>query len=226
MTPSEIDQAHKVRAEMLDVLAPLAVSADPTWRFRRESGVLDPLAYMLREAGDTDYWSELDDSGTTGFDLAVSLVLDTSGSMNGQIEVLGISAIGIRLACDELGIPCTVSTFNDDTSILFDATDQTEMLMVSATGGTQPLAALEDLPQQRAGKARHLVVVFTDGIWEDVPSMAPFRRPGITAIGIALGESRRSSLAERQFDGMVVIEQAQGLVALVQNALVDLVPPE
>jgi hypothetical protein len=122
-----------------------------------------------------------------------------------------------------LKIPCTVTTFADSASLLFDASEPTEEVKVSCQGGTEPLQALEDLCKQRNGKALHLVVVFTDGEWFGVPSMGPFRQRGATYIGVSLGEAARRSLNDRHFDGVISIEQARDLVIPVQRLLVEAV---
>ena len=223
MTPDQKNAAHQVKAGMLDVLEPLMTRVEPGWTFRLEDGVLDPVTFSLRSPGDTDYWSNVEDEAQPGHDFAVSLVLDVSYSMSEQVTELSVAAIGVRLACEQLGIPCTVTSFADSASLVVDAFDPTEEVTVSCQGGTQPLEALEDLHNQRHGKAGHLVVVFTDGEWAGVPSMGPFREPGATYLGVSLGEAARQTLLGRHFDSVASIDRARDLVMPVQHLLVDLV---
>jgi hypothetical protein len=220
--PTELlAQVEEVRAGMLNTLAPLAVQADPAWRFRQESGVFDPVTFMYREPGDTDYWVDLDDTGATGHDLAVSVILDVSYSMSENTDALSVGALGIRMACDELDIPCTVSTFSDNGYLYFDATDKTEPLRVSAHGGTEPTEALEDLPNQRYGKARHLVVVFTDGAWShSAPMFSQVREPGMYILGVGFGLGVAEAIAQRKPDVAVKIESVSQLPAEVTKALI------
>jgi len=43
-------------------------------------------------------------------------------------------------------------------------------------GGTSIGESLLDIPNQRHGKRRHLVVILTDGVWSDLNSVRPFMR--------------------------------------------------
>ena len=139
--------------------------------------------------------------------------------MREQIEELSIAAIGIRLACEHLDLPCTITTFADSAALVTDATEPTEEVIVSCQGGTHPLEALEDLRNQRHGKTTHLVVVFTDGEWSGVPSMGPFREPGSTFLGVSLGEWARATLQGRHFDAVAMIDRARDLATPVQQLL-------
>jgi hypothetical protein len=221
MTPDQSMAAHRVKAGMLDVLEPLLTQADPGWMSHREEGVLDPVAYQLRSPGDTDYWNNREEHYQPGRDIALSLVLDVSYSMSSQIVELSIAAIGVRLACEQLGIPCTVTTFANEASVLFEALEPTGEVTVYCQGGTYPLKALEELRNQRCGKSTHLVVVFTDGCWAGVPSMGPFRQPGMLCIGVAMGKDAEQSLNDRHFDQTIVINQAIDLVSPIQLSLVE-----
>lgn len=220
MTPELSARAYEVRAGMLNTLEPLAVQADPSWRFRQESGVLDPTAYVNREPGESDFWVGLDDTGATGHDLAVSVVLDVSYSMEQYTDALSVGAIGIRMACDDLGIPCTLSTFSSNGYLWQGADDPTDLTMVHAHGGTEPQESLEDLPNQRHGKTRHLVVVFTDGAWSGVPSFDQFRSGGVYIIGVGFGWGVAEALGARNPDAVVALDSIEQLPAEVTKALV------
>lgn len=219
--PSDLQaRAYEVRAGMLDTLEPLAVQADPSWRFRKENGVLDPSAFSTREPGETDFWVGLDDDGATGHDLAVSVVLDVSYSMDQWTDALSVGALGIRMACDDLDIPCTLSTFASEGYLWMNADEPTELTMVHAHGGTEPLEALEDLGNQRHDKSRHLVVVFTDGEWSGVPSFDQFRAPGSYIIGVGFGRDATDALSQRRPDALVALSSIDQLPAEVTKALI------
>ncbi len=183
-----IDKANKVAGAMLNALAPLAVTADPAWRFRQENGVLDPVSYKTHEPGDSDYWIDYEGEGSTGHSLSVSVLLDTSGSMDAWMDELSVAAYGIRLACDSLEIPCTVSTFDTDAYMLYPHEENVAPLLIHDGGGTNPRAALKQVENQKAGKQRQLVVVLTDGAWSDVKSIKPFVQPGQYWVLTALGD--------------------------------------
>ena len=186
-TDEDLAKVEEVFNGMMGTLEPLAVQADPAWRFRQEQGILDPTAFSLREPGDSDYWCDLDDVGGTGFDLAVSVTLDVSGSMLAMSRDVGIAALGIRKACDALGIPCTVSTFADEGEILWNADEEPTNVYPYAKGGTNPIRILEALDDQRLGKSRHLVIALTDGSWSGVSNLAPYGAPHRVFFVVGIG---------------------------------------
>lgn len=220
MTGTQSQQAHVVRSQVLDMLMPLMSQADPTWRFRRDDGVLDPVVYLLREPGDAAYWTALDDDGVSSSTVAVSLVLDSSSSMQGTLADLFVAAIGVRLACDELDVPCTLSTFADDSSIVFDAEDPTREVVAVPYGGTNPIDALSDLTNQRHGKDHHLVIVFTDGIWGDVPHLTHYRSGEGVIIGVTLDRATANSLTDHGFDEIVILDSITEFADAVTRSLV------
>lgn len=220
MTGPQLQNTHLVRSEVLDLLMPLTSQSDPTWRFRRDDGILDPVVYLLREPGDISYWTALDEQGHTSPTVAVSLVLDSSYSMQGTIADLFVAAIGFRLACDELGVSCTLSTFADDASIVFDADDPTQEVVGHPYGGTNPIDALSDLASQRHGKDHHLVIIFTDGVWGDVPHLTHFRSGDEVIIGVTLDRSTARSLTGHGFDEIIVLDSVTEFASAAMTALV------
>jgi hypothetical protein len=125
-----------VANQMLSALEPLALTADPAWRFRQEHGVLDPTSYKMHEPGDSDYWVDYEGEGAHGHSLAVSVMLDTSGSMAGWMDQLSVAAYGIRSACDSLGVPCTVSTFDTEPYMIWDNDEPITPVLIHDGGGT------------------------------------------------------------------------------------------
>lgn len=215
-----IDKSNKVANDMLNALAPLAVTADPAWRFRQENGVLDPVSYKTHEPGDSDYWIDYEGEGSTGHNLAVSVLLDTSGSMDAWMDELSVAAYGIRSACDSLGIPCTVSTFDTDAYMLYPHEEDVQPVLIHDGGGTNPRAALKQVENQKAGKEKQLVVVLTDGAWSDVKSIKPFATPGQYWILIALGESYAGTYVEgKGADVTLTIDDVAKLPKSVEKAL-------
>ena len=195
MQIDDISKANEVYNGMMRALEPLAVQVDPAWRFGQDTGILDPTGYHLREPGDFNYWINLDDIGSQGFDLAVSVIIDVSYSMEYMVRDVGIAALGIRKACDALGIPCTVSTFSGHSHVLWEADDDVTDVYPLATGATNPDGALDALPDQRLGKTRHLVIILTDGIWSDDISLASYNEPGryfmMAGIGVQVRQMER-----------------------------------
>jgi hypothetical protein len=218
---SEHDRAASIDVanRMLDVLEDLASQGDPSWVFRQEEGVLDPTSYALREPGDTDYWIGLVGDSSPGHNLAVSVLIDSSGSMHGSMEGVSVAAVGIKKACYELGIPCTVTTFSDNVEMLFDGDSPYDYVSVAPSGGTHPLHAFMDLDNQKFGKHYHLVVVLTDGEWSDTPSVTPWVCPNrnIILVGFKL---QRDFLSNKGADSVFEIHRPNELPALMTNALV------
>jgi hypothetical protein len=220
MRTEQVSRAHTVRGGMLDLLVPLTSQANPAWRSHQENGILDPVVYRMREPGDTNYWTALDDTRNRSPDLAVSLVLDTSGSMVAEIDDLFVAAIGVRMACEELTLPCTVTTFSDDSRVLFEADEITQHVVGLSHGGTNPLGALHDLANQRLGKRQQLVIVFTDGQWGDVIHLNEFRTQNTVIIGVTLDKRTAKALESHGFDEIVVLDSVAGFAEAVSHALV------
>lgn len=200
MSSKVLSRAKEVENGMLNALEPLAVSADPQWRFRQEDGVLDPTTYKLKEPGDTDYWLDYEGEGAHGHDLAVSVLLDTSSSMGEWMDELSAGAYGIRKACESLSIPCTVSTFDTQAYLLWDSDEEAHALQVHDGGGTNPLDSLQQIKNQNAGKTKHLIVVLTDGHWSGVNSVIPFIQPNQhwVLIGLSYSEDYALNLVNKK----------------------------
>lgn len=201
MEGKQLDDAADIANNMLSVLEPLATQVEPSWRFRQETGILDPVSYLTREPGDTDFWTDLDDEGRQGYDVAVSVLLDVSYSMGNACYDLGSVALGIRKACDELELPCTVSVFDDNHNMLWAADEEPTEMWAYANGGTNPYGNLQDLDNQMHGKSRHLVVILTDGVWpNDCKDLSAFSRPGRYIICVGYDAHNPSGLREALAD--------------------------
>jgi hypothetical protein len=109
-------------------------------------------------------WTEDDQPG---YDITVSLLLDYSSSMQHHTEELAECGYASKVACDNLGIPCTVVLWDTDAKVLWDANERAEWLpVITATGGTDPSAALADLDNHRGDRPKHVVMIMTDGEWD------------------------------------------------------------
>jgi hypothetical protein len=220
MSPSEIADTKQVCNKMINTLEQLVVQIDPAWQFRLEEGVLDPTTFMTKDIGDTDYWSGLDGIGANGHNLAVSVLLDSSGSMGGLMESLSVAAMGIRKACEYLDIPCTVTTFNDDVRMMSPANKEADFIKASATGGTSPYTALNAMNNQRYDKDSHLVVILTDGEWCDVQDVRPWCSPGRYFVIAGIGWNILETIQDKGADHYVVLDNVMELPKLVTHALV------
>lgn len=221
MNDKEIEATTNVTNSMMSVLERLVVQVDPSWRGYQEEGVLDPTLFRLREPGDTNFWSGLDGEGSNGHDIALSVLIDSSGSMGSRMDSVSISALGIRKACDQLGIPCTITTFNDDVYMVADANESVDYIRVSSTGGTSVINAMMALEDQRCGKTYHLVVILTDGEWSDVSDTRLWSHPtrSITIVGFGYGMS--SYISNKGADHWLVIDDLSELPNIVTDSLVN-----
>jgi hypothetical protein len=218
MTSDEITQSIAVANSMRDVLDKLVVQVDPSWVFYQENGVLDPVAFDMREPGDTNYWSGLNGDGGTGHDLAVTLALDTSGSMGGFDTELSVAAMGIRKACEQLDIPCSILTFNDDVAMVVEGDKDIDYVRVSACGGTSVASTMNVISNFRYGKTHHLVVILTDGEWSDIKDLRAWSSPGrhIMLVGFNIAEHY---LSNKGADSRAVITNLSELPMKVTHAL-------
>lgn len=220
MTAVEIRESEIVRNHMLDLVFPLLGHDDPAWQFRQDDGILDPVGYRLKEPGATDFWSQLSGVGSPGPDLAISLILDVSASMKDDIDDLFVAAIGVRKACDHLGLPSTVLIFSDRSQLVFDADDPTEDVIALSQGTTHPQGALEDLANHRHGKRDHLVIAFTDGFWFDTPFLDQYRTPGTVIIGVTNDHGNAKQLRTLGFDEVVYVKSTDLFAQATGSALV------
>jgi hypothetical protein len=221
MNNEEINQSIEVANSMMNVLDQLVVQVDPTWQLFKEDGVIDPTLFQLREPGDTNFWSGLDGDGANGHDVAISVLLDSSGSMSAQMGKVSIAAMGIRKACDELGIPCTITTFNDSVYMMADANNKVDFIRVGATGGTSIIDALLDLDNQKCDKTYHLVIILTDGEWSDVSDVRLWATPQRSIVIAGFGSLISGPISSKNADKWLVLDDVTDLYKVVTESLVN-----
>lgn len=219
VNPAMITLANNITLGMINALDTIVVTPDPSWKYGMDDGaILDLEAFVNRDIGDDSYWVDKDGTGERGHDLSVSLLLDCSGSMAYYLTELGIVSYAIRKACDHFDIPCTTTLFGSDSNILWDTDDEPSLVTLPNMGGTCIGRALLDTPNQRHGKGRHLVVIFTDGEWGDVESLRPFFPNGevtlLVGFGVPLGDLQR-----RNADTCVSIGQLIDLPSEVEKSI-------
>lgn len=154
----------------------------PHWETSQRRGFLEPVRYVTRQPGDMEIFRGWTDSGDPGHDLAVSLFLDVSGSMEGTGEQLGAAAWSVKSACDHLGIECDVTLFDHGGYRLWSAEERIDVgdiPSVVARGGTDPTIAFNSMLAEERPKASHLVLVLTDGDWSDRDALRNVRLPNM-----------------------------------------------
>lgn len=159
-------EAVRIAAEMERSFDIRIADCAPMWQTRTTRGIVDPFAYRTREPGSREFYRLYDDSGDLGRSLAVSVLLDTSGSMSGQESNLSISGYAIASACRALDIPVNVMAFDSYSQMLYSANDAEICFQTLAcSGGTEPDEALRACLDQDYDKRQHLVFILTDGLW-------------------------------------------------------------
>jgi len=142
------------------------------------------------------------DNGNPGCDIAVSVLLDYSGSMGSVEAELAKVAFACKRAGDLLGIPVTVTLWDTDARVLWDASERAEHLpVIDAQGGTNPQVALNDLDNQRFGKAKHVVLIMTDDAWNNgAPTLASYKSEGRLIIGLGYTDGTYSPYIQESME--------------------------
>ena len=163
----------------------------PAWVEGQRRGFINVMRYETRQPGETEFFRQWTDDEQPGYDMAVSLMLDYSGSMDEHTVALAQAAFAAKLACQRLGIPCTVTLWDTQAMALWDATERADgMPIIKEAGGTDPTQALQDLDNQRYDKAKHIVLIMTDGDWQGwggKRTLAAYKEPGRSIFGFGLG---------------------------------------
>jgi len=222
MSSDEVDKSKSVANGMISVLESLHSQVDPSWRFYQDHGVLDPVAFSMSEPGDDRYWSGLDDIGANGHNLAVSILLDVSGSMGGHEQELSVAAMGIRKACEYFSIPCTITTFSDSARMFIEGdVEESDFISIRAGGGTNVYGAISKITDQTYGKHNHLVVVLTDGEWSDIDDVRPWadNNKYIILVGFRMYDHAISKMRKKGANEVVNIHDLSKLPQLMTEAL-------
>jgi hypothetical protein len=190
--PAEVtNEALGLAVDIENAFQARTMDKRPAWIEQQRRGVLNVSRYRTRQPGDTEVWKQWIDHAAPGHNVAVSVLLDNSGSMEHNAAALASTGFACKVACERLGIPCTVVLWNTKSTVLFDGKEAatSDVPPINAGGGTNPLAALEDLDNQRFGKELHLVIVMTDGEWThytgDRHVDSTYGAPGRTILGFA-----------------------------------------
>lgn len=224
------DEANVADAElaaqlMVEALRTSTSDSAPTWQARQERGVLDPFAFRTRRPGTRDHFRACVGDGDLTTDIAVSLLLDVSGSMAGRGADLGAAAYACKYACDQLSIPCTVTLFSSRGYMLWDTAEEPVHVTLQEDGTTDPTDVCEALDSQRHGRALHLVLMLTDGAFDkEFGGLAPYWREHRAIVLIGLGESvARAHATTTGVHQLLCISSVLELPQTVTNVLTSLV---
>ena len=168
------------------------VDKAPGWVEGQRRGIVNVLRYETRRPGDVEFFRAYTETDAPGQNIAVSVLLDYSGSMNSNVKGLAQTGYACKVACQSLDIPCTVTLWDTNATVLWDATEIAESLpVVVSAGGTDPSIALADLDRQRYDKDIHIVIIMTDGSWSgscaNTGYLASYKGDGAGRYFIGLG---------------------------------------
>ena len=225
--PLLIAAADNLAEGMYNSFQALTVDMAPDWHEQQRRGILNVTRYKTRQPGDTEFFRGYVDNGQPACDIAVSLLLDFSGSMGGSVQELAQVAYACKTACTKLDVPCTVTLWDTDAALLWDAVEKAEWVpTISARGGTNPTIALNDLHNQRFAKPKHLVLIMTDDAWgAGAPSLSAYAEEGRIIIGLGYSDGSYSehmaeSMKNRGADDAYSIANLAELPRYLEQTLV------
>lgn len=158
-------KAEELASALVPTLEVYTSDFAPIWQTRQTRGIIDPFAYRTRASGSREYHRQYNDTGDSGIDIAVTIALDISSSMCGSEQALGAVAYASKKACDVLGIPCTITVFNQQGAILWNPEDEPTSVALITDGGTSPISLFDALDEQVYDRGTHLVILMTDGLF-------------------------------------------------------------
>ena len=96
--PLEIAEANNLADQMQRAFEVATADLAPSWHEQQRRGVLNVVRYQTRQAGDMEFFRQFVDNGAPGCDIAVSVLLDYSGSMLNVTDELAKVAYACKLA--------------------------------------------------------------------------------------------------------------------------------
>lgn len=171
--------AQQLAIGMEQALSDFVTASQPVWQSHQEHGVIDPISFRTKSVGDNAYRRGMDGDANAGLDLHVSLLCDASVSMSGDPMVaLSQAMYATALACDRLGIGTSYTLWSSPGDHY--RVEAGHPVVWPVLGGTDPTEALDDLDSHNPEEAsNHLVIIFTDGEWEqNFPGLHQWERPG------------------------------------------------
>lgn len=220
-------EARNMAQEVVQAFNEVNTERLPTWQEQQTRGVLNVNRYLTRQHGDREFFRCWADEVAPGRNIAVSVLLDYSGSMGSLEASLATTAYAMKAACDDLGIVCTVLLWDHDATVLWDGLDKAEFVpVIAAAGGTNPQVALEDLPFHRHGKDAHIVLIMTDGQFSSKNNwLNEYRTEGTYFLGAVLGGNAQESerrMATMGFDRYMGITNLRPLVSMLEQSIIDI----
>jgi hypothetical protein len=230
-----ISQAESLAQDIEDAFHAHTMDRQPAWVEQQRRGVLNVGRYATRAPGDTEFFRQWTEDDQPGYDIAVSVLLDYSGSMSAHTAQLAQAGYACKLACQKLEIPCTVVLWDTEALTLWDANEVADGLpTIQAAGGTVPDMALVDLDNQRCDREKHLVLIMTDGQWQGRwanggGTLAWYKDDGRIMLGFGFARDARAaqnharSMVGRGCDEAFGIVDLMAIPEFLESALLELV---
>ena len=203
--PLAVAESNNLADQMQRAFETATADLQPMWHEGERRGILNVIRYTVEQqhpTGAVDFFKRFVDNGNPGCDIAVSVLLDYSGSMVNVTDQLAKVAFACKRAGDLLDIPVTVTLWDTDAMVLWDASERAEYLpTIEARGGTNPAVALNDLDNQRFGKSKHVVLIMTDDEWNGgAPTLAAYKAEGRLIIGLGYTEGTYSPYIQESME--------------------------
>jgi hypothetical protein len=229
-SPEWVAEADVIAYDMQRAFETRTANSAPMWQHRTTRGVVDSFAYRTREPGTKEFYRMFDDRGDLGRDIAVSVLLDVSGSMGGLSREISVGGYAIASACRALDIPVNVMTFGSFSNLLYGAEDrELTMAHIVPNGSTYPDDALEALDFQMYSKSQHLVFILTDGEWpQGSMDILGAKNSGLVnrrtfILGFRLPDSAVNKFTNYGVEEALQINDLRDMPLMVQNTIVNYV---
>jgi hypothetical protein len=211
--------ASALSVDLENALRVAAAANAPRWHRRTDQGVVDSFIYRTKGRGDRNFYRQRTGNDSLGFDVAVSLLLDTSSSMEGAEKPLSVVAFAVKTACERLDIPCTVTTFDSQAWLVWSAEEEATETLLPTQGATHIAGALSALTEQDFDKQNHIVLVMTDGQFSlgNCSSVKDYA-PDATYVGLGYG-GFAMDLSTQGFDVTGNISDLAEIAVYVEDAV-------
>jgi Mg-chelatase subunit ChlD len=151
-------------------LIKLQIDNDPAWHRELPSGKLNIQRTMNMDINNLNRLFDRWDNGNEAFDIEAVILIDNSGSMDGQMPDACRSAWTIKKALETIDAKVTVYVFDDETKLLYSADEKAngqEFRFVGAGGSTNPIEGLREAESifKATKRKTKLLFVVTDGEW-------------------------------------------------------------
>lgn len=164
------DDARLVRAFSKE-LERLRADSDPGWATHRASGRVN-VRRAVQGAPLTEIWDEWQEGNNDATDIEAVIALDTSGSMDSEIEMASRAMYVIKRALETVDASVTVLSFDYGARLVYsrdEKVSRTKYRLMKADGGTHAREAIIEAVRilNTSKRSNKLLIVITDGRWDD-----------------------------------------------------------